>query len=74
MLNEKKSMQGWFTYKTLMDFCYTGESGLVYCGYLDSKGGRDMVAIKTCKGKDHQLQLLQTVKVMSLFSPSRCKC
>ena len=28
----------------------TGESGLVYCGYLDSVSGRDIVAIKTCKG------------------------
>ena len=31
--------------------CFTGESGVVYCGYLDSGGSRDMVAIKTCKGK-----------------------
>ena len=31
--------------------CFAGESGVVYCGYLDSGGGRDMVAIKTCKGK-----------------------
>ena len=30
--------------------CFTGESGVVYSGYLDSGGGRDMVAIKTCKG------------------------
>ena len=30
---------------------YAGESGVVYCGYLDSGGGSDMVAIKTCKGK-----------------------
>ena len=29
---------------------FTGESGLVYRGYLDSEAGRDMVAIKTCKG------------------------
>ena len=28
----------------------TGESGLVYCGYLQSVSGRDMVAVKTCKG------------------------
>ena len=33
----------------------TGESGLVYCGYLDIGGGRDMVAVKTCKGKKHYI-------------------
>ena len=37
------------------DFCVTGESGLVYCGYLDIGGGRDMVAVKTCKGKKHYI-------------------
>ena len=34
-----------------MHICYSGESGLVCCGYLDSRRGRDMVAIKTCKGE-----------------------
>ena len=28
----------------------TGESGLVYRAYLNSGSGRDMVAVKTCKG------------------------
>ena len=32
-----------------------GESGLVYCGYLDIGGGRDVVAVKTCKGKKHYI-------------------
>ena len=32
---------------------YIGESGLVYCGYLDRGGARNMVAIKTCKGKEN---------------------
>ena len=35
--------------------CVAGESGLVYCGYLDIGGGRDMVAVKTCKGKKHYI-------------------
>ena len=39
--------------------CFTGESGLVYCGYLDSGGGRDMVAIKTCKGMEQMLIVLK---------------
>ena len=26
---------------------------MVYCGYLDSGGGRDMVAVKTCKGNKY---------------------
>ena len=43
---------------------YTGESGLVYCGYLDSGGGRDMVAIKTCKGKKCQLHHSKQLKVI----------
>ena len=30
--------------------CFTGESGVVYCGYLESGGGRDVIAAKTCKG------------------------
>ena len=29
---------------------FPGNSGLVYCGYLDGVGDRDIVAIKTCKG------------------------
>ena len=29
---------------------HKGSSGLVYCGYLDKGGHRDIVAIKTCKG------------------------
>ena len=33
-----------------------GESGLVYCGYLDIGGGRDLVAVKTCKGKKHYIR------------------
>ena len=33
--------------------CVAGESGLVYCGYLEIGGGRDMVAVKSCKGKKH---------------------
>ena len=32
---------------------FAGESGLVYCGYLDGGDGRSMVAIKTCKGKKY---------------------
>ena len=35
---------------TFCMFSCTGESGLVYCAYLDSGNGRDMVAVKTCKG------------------------
>ena len=30
---------------------YIGESGLVYRGYIEIGGGKDVVAIKTCKGK-----------------------
>ena len=33
-----------------------GESGLVYSGYLDIGGGRDLVAVKTCKGKKHYIR------------------
>ena len=29
---------------------FPGSSGLVYCGYLDGGGNREIVAIKTCKG------------------------
>ena len=36
-------------------FCVAGESGLVYCGYLDIEGGKDIVAVKTCKGKKHYI-------------------
>ena len=36
--------------KFILTFCYAGESGLVYCGYLDRGGVSDMVAIKTCRG------------------------
>ena len=31
-------------------FSFLGNSGLVYCGYLDGVDNRDIVAIKTCKG------------------------
>ena len=37
----------------ILTFCYAGESGLVYCGYLDSGGDTDMVAIKTCRGSKY---------------------
>ena len=40
-----------YIHPTNIYHCYVGESGLVYRGYLDSGGARDMVAIKTCKGK-----------------------
>ena len=40
-------------FHTIMLTSVAGESGLVYCGYLDIGGGRDMVAVKTCKGKKH---------------------
>ena len=36
-------------------FCCAGESGLVYCGYLDSGGGGEMVAVKTCRGKEYPI-------------------
>ena len=32
---------------------FTGESGLVYRGYIEREGYKDMVAIKTCKGMKH---------------------
>ena len=41
--------------------CYKGEAGVVYRGYLDSGGGRNMVAIKTCKGTKYLLDHLHFV-------------
>ena len=41
-------------------FCYAGESGLVYSGYLDRGGIRDLVAIKTCKSKRNYVLAIVT--------------
>ena len=32
--------------------CYLGESGQVYKGYLETPVGKELVAIKTAKGKN----------------------
>ena len=37
---------------------FTGETGIVYRGYIDSRGYKDMVAIKTCKGMKLYLKLI----------------
>ena len=33
------------------NFSFTGESGIVYRGYLNTRGGNELVAIKTGKRK-----------------------
>ena len=38
---------------------------MVYCGYLDGEAGKDMVAIKTCKGKG----LIYSVTTHTLIFP-----
>ena len=39
---------------------------MVYCGYLDDANGRDMVAIKTCKGKNFISVIVTCVKKIIL--------
>ena len=41
-------------------FYYAGESGLVYSGYLDRGGIRNLVAIKTCKSKRNYVLAIVT--------------
>ena len=36
-------------------YCTTGESGVVYRGYFKTQAGKQLVAIKTCKGILHML-------------------
>ena len=56
-----------FSYNNNAHLCVAGESGLVYCGYLDIGGGRDMVAVKTCKGKKHHITSVIVTYSMVLF-------
>ena len=39
--------------------CTAGESGLVYRGYVMCSSGKELVAIKTCKGKVNRLRVLK---------------
>ena len=48
--------------------CFTGESGVVYCGYLESGGGRDMVAVKTCKGMKYWLIMYVLVYIFLIYA------
>ena len=47
-----------FSYTQTHTHKFTGETGIVYRGYIDSRGYKDMVAIKTCKGMKLYLKLI----------------
>ena len=56
-----------FSYNNV-HLCVAGESGLVYCGYLDIGRGRDIyVAVKTCKGKKHYIRHRHIIIVLLLL-------
>ena len=38
-------------YEQLNTFSFTGETGVVYRGYFNTREGKELVAIKTCKRK-----------------------
>ena len=38
-------------YEQFNTFSFTGESGVVYRGYFNTREGKELVAIKTCKRK-----------------------
>ena len=52
-------------------FSFLGNSGLVYCGYLEGVDNRDVVAIKTCKGTKFEFNLN---KQLLYFSHSSFTC
>ena len=48
---------------------YTGESGLVYRGYINYASGKELVAVKTCKGIIAAWYDIRVVSVVFMKQP-----
>ena len=49
---------------------FSGESGLVYKGYINTSIGKELVAIKTGKGMNGAFYKLYVIPLMQLYFPS----